>query len=72
MRSGKEIADIITFNLKSNNDIKFWNIHDLFDDIKLLSHEKKLINNVIDILLFAKVISFDKKSMCWINNYYGG
>ena len=33
MRCSKEIADIITDNLRTNNNIEMWNYDDLFKEI---------------------------------------
>jgi len=71
MRTSKEIADEIVYHLKDGNDIEFWSIYDLFEDINLLPPEKKLINNVIEILTFYGALTFDRKLGCWRNNYYG-
>ena len=70
-RDSEEIANSIIWNLRENNDIKYWDKLMLFDNLNLLPHEEKLINNVIELLIFyGALIKHNPTLGIFRNNYY--
>lgn len=66
-KSSKEISDIVAYNIKKRNDIKFWDLNMLFEDLELEWDMKKVVR-VLDVLKFLKVIKYN--GSCWENMYF--
>jgi len=71
MRDSQELANIIENYLKCNRDIRYIDKVGMYFIADIFSiKEKIVVDLVIELLEFKKVIEFDGNVLLWKNNYY--